>query len=185
MVWLTMVGAVTPLIASATNVSENNVLVSLAQRFGLSSFAPQEFLDPERAFVLTVDAVNGATVRARWDIAEGYYLYRDKFGFDLKDPAVINKDPAGPGKDAADLHRAHGGPTWCCRFHTQIRIRTELGCAYGAVRIGHDCCCKLGGVVAPTLSDRQRLAALGARHRRPVVLRPDWHAVLRLQGMGP
>ena len=101
MVWLTIVGAVTPLIASATDASENSVLVSLAQRFGLSSSAPQEFLDPERAFVLTVDAVNGATVRARWDIAEGYYLYRDKFDFDLKDPDVINKDFAFDLKDSA------------------------------------------------------------------------------------
>ena len=96
-VWLAVVSAIMPLTTFATDVPGDNVLVSLAQRFGLSSPQSPEFLDPERAFVLTVDAVNGATVRARWDIAAGYYLYRDKFSFALIDPAAPEKNPAAPG----------------------------------------------------------------------------------------
>ena len=81
MMWLAVAAAVMPLTASATEAPGEGVLTSLAQRFGLSSAPSKEFLDPERAFVLTVDAVNASTVRARWDIAPGYYLYRNKFGF--------------------------------------------------------------------------------------------------------
>ena len=80
MVWLAVAGAVMPLTASATDAPGNGILGTLAQRFGLSSAPSKEFLDPEQAFVLTVDAVNASTVRARWDIAPGYYLYRNKFG---------------------------------------------------------------------------------------------------------
>ena len=134
MVWLTMVGAVTPLIASATDVSENSVLVSLAQRFGLSSSPPQEFLDPERAFVLTVDAVNGATVRARWDIAEGYYLYRDKFGFDLKDPAVLNTDPATPGEKKS---LAKDGSSITLGTFTAPRGEVKADANFGNVEVYH------------------------------------------------
>ena len=134
MVWLTMVGAVTPLIASATDVSENSVLVSLAQRFGLSSSPSQEFLDPERAFVLTVDAVNGATVRARWDIAEGYYLYRDKFGFDLKGPAVLNTDPATPGEKKS---LAKDGSSITLGTFTAPRGEVKADANFGNVEVYH------------------------------------------------
>jgi thiol:disulfide interchange protein DsbD len=40
----------------------------------------QEFLDPEEAFRLTHAIETDGTVRLNWDIAPGYYLYRDKFG---------------------------------------------------------------------------------------------------------
>ncbi len=85
MVWLVVVSAIMPSAVLASDAPAGGVLSSLAQRFGLSSTPSREFLDPEQAFVLTVDAVNGTTVRARWDIAKGYYLYRDKFGFAVKD----------------------------------------------------------------------------------------------------
>ena len=41
----------------------------------------EELLDPAEAFQLEVEAVDGETVEARWSIAEGYYLYRDKVEF--------------------------------------------------------------------------------------------------------
>jgi thiol:disulfide interchange protein DsbD len=47
-----------------------------------------EFLDPEVAYVLSTQLRDAQTIVVRWDIEEGYYLYRDKFHFDLKDPTV-------------------------------------------------------------------------------------------------
>ena len=41
-----------------------------------------EFLDPEVAFRFFADMVDDYTVRVRWDIADGYYLYKEKFGFE-------------------------------------------------------------------------------------------------------
>ncbi|MGH8534446.1 MAG: protein-disulfide reductase DsbD domain-containing protein, partial [Gammaproteobacteria bacterium] len=45
--------------------------------------ARREFLPPDEAFRVTVDIKDPATLAARWEIADGYYLYKDKFGFDL------------------------------------------------------------------------------------------------------
>ncbi len=40
-----------------------------------------ELLDPEQAYVLTVTAPSADLIAARWNIAEGYYLYRGRFQF--------------------------------------------------------------------------------------------------------
>jgi thiol:disulfide interchange protein DsbD len=42
-----------------------------------------ELLEPHQAFVLSVDAPDANTLIARWDIAEGYYLYKDKLELNL------------------------------------------------------------------------------------------------------
>jgi thiol:disulfide interchange protein DsbD len=47
-----------------------------------------ELLDPEVAFKLDVQAVDANTVRATWTPAEGYYMYRDKFGFSTDTPGA-------------------------------------------------------------------------------------------------
>ncbi len=94
MVWLAVASVVMPLAAlasgSSNDVAGEGILGTLAQRFGLSSAPSKEFLDPEQAFVLTVDAVNASTVRARWDIAPGYYLYRNKFSIATAGGAAVN-----------------------------------------------------------------------------------------------
>ena len=38
-----------------------------------------DLLPPEQAFRPSASALDGQTVEVRFDIAEGYYLYRDKF----------------------------------------------------------------------------------------------------------
>ena len=43
-----------------------------------------EFLPVEQAFVLSVKAVGKDALKAHWDIAEGYHLYKDKFAFELE-----------------------------------------------------------------------------------------------------
>ncbi|KHD06408.1 hypothetical protein PN36_05050 [Candidatus Thiomargarita nelsonii] len=43
-----------------------------------------DILPPELAFVFSVDSENPALLVARWEIAEGYYLYRNQFKFALK-----------------------------------------------------------------------------------------------------
>ncbi len=44
-----------------------------------------EFLDPDVAFVPSVEVRDAHTLVARWRIADGYYLYRNKLGFELAD----------------------------------------------------------------------------------------------------
>jgi thiol:disulfide interchange protein DsbD len=45
-----------------------------------------ELLEPDQAFKLNVSVKDASTVLAQWDIANGYYLYRDKTTFQLETP---------------------------------------------------------------------------------------------------
>ena len=43
----------------------------------------EDFLDPELAFKFSARAIDANTLEARWQIADGYYMYRQKFKFEL------------------------------------------------------------------------------------------------------
>ena len=45
----------------------------------------EELLPPEQAFALSVEAINANTLRATWNIAKNYYLYKDKIRINLQD----------------------------------------------------------------------------------------------------
>lgn len=62
----------------------------------------QEFLDPLVAFKPTARALDGQTVEVRYEIAKGYYLYKDKFRVHPADPLLQVGPlqlPAGKEKD--------------------------------------------------------------------------------------
>jgi len=63
-----------------------------------------EFLDPDKAFLLTVIPDSGNQVSASWDIAQGYYLYRDKFDFSIQEPKgiTIGSVVLPPGEEKTD-----------------------------------------------------------------------------------
>ena len=66
----------------------------------VSSASAQQpkLLEPERAFAFSVQAIDESTVEARFAIANGYYLYREKLKFAV-DPATLAGAPAlPPGK---------------------------------------------------------------------------------------
>ena len=48
----------------------------------------QDFLDPEKAFVLQAKMVDPVTVSLQFKIANGYYMYREQFAFKLDTTAV-------------------------------------------------------------------------------------------------
>ncbi|MGK2951390.1 MAG: protein-disulfide reductase DsbD [Thiobacillus sp.] len=60
----------------------------------------EEFLDPEVAFKFTARAVDANTLEARWQIADDYYMYRDKFKFEVVGATLgAPQLPAGKIKD--------------------------------------------------------------------------------------
>ena len=62
--------------------------------------AEQEFLHPDEAFALSVAASAPDRLEARFEIAEGYYLYRDKTAFAAPEPAALEYVlPPGEPKD--------------------------------------------------------------------------------------
>jgi thiol:disulfide interchange protein DsbD len=55
-------------------------LTTLGNSLGLGS-AEREFLSPDEAFAFSAHVSESGNIIADWQIAEGYYLYRDKFAF--------------------------------------------------------------------------------------------------------
>ena len=63
---------------------------------------PQELLEPDQAFALSLRVRDANTLEASWKIAKGYYMYRDKFKFESLDPTLTFKPaliPAGKKKE--------------------------------------------------------------------------------------
>ncbi|KVW96695.1 protein-disulfide reductase DsbD [Thiobacillus denitrificans] len=60
----------------------------------------EEFLDPEVAFKFSARALDANTLEARWQIADGYYMYRDKFQFTAEGATLgAPQLPAGKVKE--------------------------------------------------------------------------------------
>ncbi|PQJ96632.1 protein-disulfide reductase DsbD [Chromatium okenii] len=60
------------------------------------SAAQNEFLPPDQAFQLSAQAISAEQVQVNWRIADGYYLYRDKFQFQSPLPSASIGAPAFP-----------------------------------------------------------------------------------------
>jgi thiol:disulfide interchange protein DsbD len=76
-----------PLLLACGVLSILSVAPGLAQQ--------PRLLEPERAFAFSVQAVDERTVEARFAIANGYYLYREKLKFSVE-PAALAAAPALP-----------------------------------------------------------------------------------------
>lgn len=67
------------------------------------ALADSNLLPPEQAFRLSARALDERTIEARFEVMDGYYLYRDKLRFAL-DPGMADLVPASlpPGKVKED-----------------------------------------------------------------------------------
>ncbi|MEW6589857.1 MAG: protein-disulfide reductase DsbD [Pseudomonadota bacterium] len=89
----------------------------------------EEFLDPEVAFKFSARALDAGTLEARWQIADGYYMYRDKFKFQV-DGASIGAPqlPAGKMKDDEFFGRVE-------TYRNEVRIKLPIQPAAGATAV--------------------------------------------------
>ena len=75
-----------------------SALFALGGAFGHFPVAhAEDFLDPEAAFKFSARALDANTLEARWQIADGYYMYRDKFKFEV-DGATLGTPQRPAGK---------------------------------------------------------------------------------------
>ena len=78
-----------------------NVLFLFSFLFSLAQ--AQEFLDPAVAFKPSARALDAQTIEVAFEIANGYYLYRDKFKFAVDGDTVALGTPVFPkGKEKID-----------------------------------------------------------------------------------
>ena len=65
----------------------------------LQAAAPQDLLEPEKAFRFSARALGGDAIEVRFEIADGYYLYRERFKFAAQNARLGKAElPAGERK---------------------------------------------------------------------------------------
>jgi thiol:disulfide interchange protein DsbD len=87
---------------------------------GVSGLA-QSLLPSDQAFRLSARALDASTIEARYDIADGYYLYRDKLRF-RTDPVTARAPLLPPG---VHKHDAFFGDVDTYRGEVVVRIALE------------------------------------------------------------
>lgn len=73
-------------------------LLALLLGFGPVAHAADEFLEPERAFVYAARPLDARQVEITFEVAPGYYLYREQFRFEAADGARLGTPILPPGK---------------------------------------------------------------------------------------
>ncbi len=76
-----------PTTVTIESSQEKGILDSLSSFGQKLGFGAQQdtFLPPDQAFIISAEVQDAHNLNVRWDIADGYYLYRDKFKFKLVD----------------------------------------------------------------------------------------------------
>ena len=116
-----------------------------------------ELLEPDKAFALSTRVLDARTLEARWKIAPGYYLYRDKFKFESLDPSVALKPavvPAGKVKDDPFFGRTETY-TQAVRVRLPIERRPE-GPHLARLKITAQGCNEPVGVCYPPITKEVR-----------------------------
>src|SRR5882672_8224487 len=122
---------------------------------------PDELLEPDKAFRFSAQAIDAATVEVRYAIADGYYLYRERFRF-AAEPATV-----GLGEPQFSKGQIHEDKFFGKQeiYRKEVRIRLPLAAA-GAERlkllVTSQGCADLGVCYVPQVQSAElRLASLG------------------------
>ena len=85
--------------------------------------SPQDLLEPEQAFRFSARALDGNALEVRYVIADGYYLYRERFKF-VAENASLGKPEFPSGERKVDQFF---GDTETYRKQVRIRVPVEAG----------------------------------------------------------
>ncbi|WEF32515.1 protein-disulfide reductase DsbD [Pseudoduganella chitinolytica] len=100
------------------------------------AWADDEFLDPNVAFQMSARMADAKTVEVTWKIADGYYMYRERFAF-RADGASLGAAQIPPGKVkydetfAKEVETYHGSVT--------IRVPVETAGPFTLTATGQGC----------------------------------------------
>jgi thiol:disulfide interchange protein DsbD len=143
---------------SSDTVAALDSLKDLGKGIGIGSGA-DEFLDPDVAFRLGAEAESPDLLVARWSIAKGYYLYRDKFTFDVEKGDGITLLPAE--LPAADIKEDEFFGRMEV-YHNDIEVRIPIERSSPAttdleLRVGYQGCAE-AGICYPPIKKLVRVA---------------------------
>jgi len=74
----------------------HRLLIALLFFSAAAAHAEDELLEPDKAFRFSAQALDSGAVEIRYRIADGYYLYRDRFRFAAEPASVMRGSPRFP-----------------------------------------------------------------------------------------
>lgn len=112
-----------------------------------SIHAEEELLEPGKAFALSLHALDSGQIEARWQIAEGYYLYRDKIRFSTSTPGASLGEPSFPnGKIKED---EFFGRVEIYRGELRVGIPVQGDISALTLQVEHQGCADIGVCYPP------------------------------------
>ena len=111
-------------------------LVGLVLGIGMLLQSPavrgeDDFLEPEKAFRFSARVLDDRHLEVRFDVADGYYLYREQFRFAASEPARLGAPEIPPGKVKYDETFRKDVET----HRGTLRIRIPVEQAQGAFKL--------------------------------------------------
>ena len=131
-----------------------------------------KLLPNERAFAFSARGVNERTIEARFVIADGYYLYRDRIKFTVE-PGMLTGATLPPGKVKEDQFF---GKVETYRNQLVVKLPLEGAAPGGAVTVGAESqgCADIGVCYPPQIQKvTLSLPAAGGRPGMPVEAAPQ------------
>ena len=127
-----------------------------------------DLLEPEKAFRFSARAVDGASIEVRFDIADGYYMYRERFRFALDGASGARL--GAPGLPAGKKHKDEFfGEVETYRREVRIRVPVE-GAAPGEalqLAVTSQGCADVGVCYIPMDSKARIVLASGGQAQPP------------------
>ena len=127
--------------------------------------SPQDLLEPEQAFRFSARVLAGDAIEVRFEIADGYYMYRERFKFAAQNARLGNPElPAGVRKKDEFF-----GDTEVYRKEVRIRLPVAPGAGDPLkLAVTSQGCADIGVCYVPMDSEATlRLAALGGEAALP------------------
>jgi len=134
--------------------------------------AQLELLLPERAFAFSVQAVDESTVEARFAVADGYYLYREKLKLSVEPSSLVAPPvlPTGEIKEDAFFGRVE---TYRGRVAVRLTLDKPQPGRTVTVRAESQGCADAGVCYPPQVQNvTLALPLAGARPGAPVAATP-------------
>lgn len=114
---------------------------------GAHAVNAEDLLEPEKAFALSARALDAATVEVSFAIAEGYYLYRERFQFAAESGSVKLGKAQFP---AGEMHEDRFfGKAEIYRKEVRIRVPVVSGGDSGRLLVTSQGCADAGVCYAP------------------------------------
>jgi thiol:disulfide interchange protein DsbD len=135
-----------------------NRLVRLLCAFLLSWGAwahAQDFLEPEAAFKFSARSIDANTLEARWQIADGYYMYRQKFKFELTGGSLgAVQYPSGTMKVDETFGKVE---TYRKEVRLVLPIKREAGATSVSLKVTFQGCADAGLCYTPIVETKRLL----------------------------